>query len=158
MSCAAKLDREPVMSALAGSEHHVFKSISLTSCAPIFLASISAEVEGVSIEMQHLFARPEDVADLLALADKDAYCVKQLQLISPPRLNGTKEWMIDPLIKVASGFHPSQGRIVTYELANGRQNYVDCLNGCRDGSIEHSNLESIFMFTPPNHERQGHKS
>ena len=153
MFCAAQLDRDPVMSALAGPEHHVFKSISLTSCAPIFLASISAEAEGTSLVMQHLFAGAEDVADLLASADKDAYCVTQLQLISPPWLNGTKEWRLDPLIKVASGFHQKKGRVVTYELANGRQNYVDCLKAWSDDSLKYSNLETVFLFSPPCHER-----
>ena len=154
MFSAAELDREPVMSAIAGSEHHVFKSINLTSSVPHFWASIVAELEGMPIETQQFLSCVDDVADLLACASEDGYRIKRLRLISPPWLNCSEEWLAEPLGKVAVGHHPIHGRIVTYQLANSCKTYVDGFGISPDGNIQDTNLENVFTFDPPSKSNQ----
>lgn len=114
--------RDPMMSALAGEDQHVWTYLNLTSARPWFLASFRVETPESEITETVFLAYVEQVCDLLR-QQQDDFQVTQLLLVSPGWLNESGNWLMQPLQEIWLGDR-GIGRAYMYCLPDGTQ-YID---------------------------------
>ena len=124
-------DRHPIKSAIAGHGCDVWTRATLTLDIPWFCLSYSSTSEATyGLSGTELLSKPDQVAEFLS--DTDAKIqIDQLLLVSPPRLNGTQQWLMEPLAEVWQGrLENNFFYVPVYVLQNGRR-YVGAPN-CDD--------------------------
>jgi len=125
--------RDPMMSAIAGEDQHVWSCISLTVNHPWFLVTYVLHTPEGDIRETALLSFPAQFADLLS-KNGNELTVIQLMLVSPRHLNKSDDWRMEPLAeiwRVTKGNSTS----LTYRLADGRQ-YSDELGFVEPGEIK----------------------
>lgn len=144
----SELERDAPLSKLAGPGQHVWRSMSLTSANPMFWASVTTKNDEGTLQREFVFSSLDEVATLLSEQDDDFY-VNELLLVSPPWLNDTGNWRLEPLRKVTIGHNKDRGRIVIYRLSGAGNIYVDHLNDDEyQTPIVYSDVKNIIDFEP----------
>lgn len=75
-----------------------------------------------------LISNFEHVAPIIEQSGEGLFRFKNLQIVTPGRLNGSGEWAMDPIAKVWSAKEPGQssGEILVYETRTGKK-YISAL-------------------------------
>lgn len=116
--------RHRVMSALAGEDQHVWTYVVLTDHRPWFFASYTFDSPEGNIAKTKMMSSIEQVLDLINQREH-LLALKSLMLVSPPHLNDSKSWLMEPLGKIWKGREKTIGHdVFVYDLANGKR-YVD---------------------------------
>lgn len=118
-------DRHPIKSAIAGHGCDVWTHITLTIDFPWYCLSYSRRPGAtLGVEGTEFLSKPNQLAEFLSQTDSIIQ-VDQLLLVSPPRLNRTRHWQMEPLAEVWRGHYEDSGFFVhAYVLQDGRR-YVD---------------------------------
>jgi len=118
-------DRHPIKSAIAGHGCDVWTHISLTIDFPWYCLSYSSPPDAtLGISGTEFLSKADQVAEFLSHTNSSIQ-VDQLLLVSPPRLNRTKQWQMELLSEVWRGQITDNGLYVhLYVLQDGRR-YVD---------------------------------
>ena len=92
--------------------------------SPWFWVTVIAEGEGYSNIDTLMLYLPGDVADLVAEGANSSKVV-EVQIVSPPRMNNSGAWSMEPLTEIVSGVLPMTGRTVhVFKCRNGKT-YMD---------------------------------
>ena len=125
--------RDPMMSAIAGKDQHVWSCLSLTVNRPWFFVTYLLHTPEGDFEETALLGSHAQFVDLLSKNGKEITLI-QLMLVSPRHLNKSDDWRMEPLAEiwcVTQGKHSSR----IYKLADGRQ-YSDELGFVEPGEIK----------------------
>ncbi|TCT07079.1 hypothetical protein [Paralcaligenes ureilyticus] len=88
-----------------------------------------------------MFYLPQDIADLIEQRANNLKAI-DVQLVSPPRMNGTTKWSMEPLAEIVSGIALETSRPVhVYKCVNGKS-YMD--EDEVDAVLELKNQRIIF--------------
>lgn len=122
MFLTTPLDRHPIKSAIAGHNCDVWTHITLTVNFPWFCLSHSSRTGSeIGIKGTEFLSNPDQVAEFLNQPESNID-VDQLLLVSPPRLNRTRNWKMEPLAEVWRGHFKDSGLFVdVYVLQDGRR-------------------------------------
>lgn len=147
MFCTTFADRHPIKSAIAGPGCDVWTRATLTLDIPWYCLSYSSTSEATyGLSGTELLSKPDQVAEFLS--DTDAKIqIDQLLLVSPPRLNGTQQWLMEPLAEVWQGRLENYFiNVPVYVLQNGRR-YVGAPN-CDDWQALQE-LKLLVQYSSP---------
>lgn len=115
---------DPLMSAIAGEGQHVWSYVNLAANRPWFYACYNLHTSEGAIRETIMLSTVGQVIDLLK-HDKQILKVKLLMLVSPPSLNRSISWLMEPLSKIwEARITETERYAVLYDLANGKQ-YID---------------------------------
>lgn len=84
---------------------------------PWFYISVRRKPDNQPVVMQIM--DPQVFVELLNQDTKDLY-VDSVQLVSPPKINGTNTWMMEELVSFSHLYHPNLGGSELYEVASGK--------------------------------------
>lgn len=91
---------------------------------PWFWVTIMVEGDGYSNFDTLMLYLPGDVADLMAEGASSSKVV-EVQIVTPPSMNKTERWAMEPLTEIICGVLPLTGRTVhAFKCRNGRT-YVE---------------------------------
>lgn len=140
-------DRHPIKSAIAGHGRDVWTNITLTIDFPWYCLSHSSRTGSeLGIKGTEFLSKPDQVAAFLSRPDSNTQ-VDQLLLVSPPRLNRTRTWQMEPLAEVWRGHFADSGLCVhVYVLQDGRR-YVCAPNP--DAWQELQDLTPLIQYSQP---------
>lgn len=140
-------DRHPIKSAIAGHGCDVWTHITLTVDFPWYCLSYSSRTgSDIGVKGTELLSKPNQVVEFLSQSESNIH-VEQLLLVSPPRLNRTRNWQMEPLAEVWRGHFKDSGLFVhVYVLQDGRR-YVGAPNA--DAWQELLDLTPLFQFSQP---------
>jgi hypothetical protein len=140
-------DRHPIKSAIAGHGCDVWTRATLTLDIPWYCLSYSSTSEAtIGLSGTELLSKPDQIAEFLSDTDANIR-IDQLLLVSPPRLNGTQQWLMEPLAEVWQGrLGNSFFNVPVYVLQNGRR-YVGAPN-CDDWQALQE-LRLLVQFSSP---------
>jgi hypothetical protein len=117
---SVSLARHPVMSALAGENHHVWSQLTLTANLPWFYASFALHTPDGSLIETVLLSSVDQVIDLLS-KNGGEISIYQLFLVSPGYLNKTDHWRMEQLNEIWQGqIGTGKYSVCLYRLADGR--------------------------------------
>lgn len=139
-------DRHHIKSAIAGQGCDVWTHVSLTIDFPWYCLSYSScQAATLGFSGTEFLSNPDQIAELLSDTDSGIQ-VDQLLLVSPPRLNRTKQWQMEPLAEVWRGQITDNGLYVRlYVLQDGRR-YVDAPSP----TARLKNLTPLVQYSPLN--------
>lgn len=115
-------DRHPIKSDIAGPGCDVWTHITLTMDFPWYCLSYrSSDGADDGLEKTDFLSNPVQVREFMC-ASQNAIQFNQLLLVSPPRLNRTHNWQMEPLSEVWRG-RPTNNSffIYVYMLQDGRR-------------------------------------
>ncbi|MBI2277085.1 MAG: hypothetical protein HYU74_07025 [Dechloromonas sp.] len=140
-------DRHPIKSAIAGHGYDVWNRVTLTVDFPWYYVSYSKCPEAkLGINGTEFLCKPDQVAEFLS-QNVGLIQTDQLLLVSPPRLNRTKQWLLEPLAEVWRGnLEDSAFYVHVYLLQDGRH-YVDAPNAREWRALK--NLTQLVQYSPP---------
>lgn len=140
-------DRQPIKSAIAGGGCDVWSRITLTLDFPWFCLSYSSRASAsCGIHGTEFFCKPAQVAEFLRNAESD-FQIDQLLLVSPPRLNRTIHWQMEPLSEVWVGHRKSRTfDIHAYVLQDGRR-YIDAPDPADFQALQE--VTQLVRYSPP---------
>src|SRR3546814_14965855 len=87
---------------------------------PWFWVTLVLSYEEASWTDTFMFYLPQDIADL---TEQHANNIKEIdvQLVSPPSMNGTTKWSMEPIAEIVSGLPIKPSRPVTvFKCTNGK--------------------------------------
>jgi len=139
-------NRHPIKSALAGHGCDVWTQISLTMNFPWYCLT-SSYVHGMDagLEQTRLLSDPVQVGELLGAVQDDIQ-VDQLLLVSPPRLNGTRNWQMEPLSEVWRGRPSENGFFIYVYVLNDGRRYISSPDSLDERTLQ--DLKQIIHFCP----------
>lgn len=117
--------RQPVHSAFLGEGQDAWSYVRLSLQLPWFFATYRIhldEYEGHTFCETTMMSDPTQVAHLLDDEDGRGVEVLEVNLVSPPQLNGTAGWKMELLNEVWQGRDPRTGcRYLIYHLLDGKR-------------------------------------
>ena len=139
-------DRHPIKSAIAGHGCDDWTHVTLTIDFPWYCLSYSSRAHAtLGVSGTEFLSKPDQVAEFLGHTS-NIIQVDQLLLVSPPRLNQTKQWQMEPLSEVWRGqFKGDCLYVHVYVLQDGRR-YVDSPNQSAIKSL--TNLTPLLKYSP----------
>jgi hypothetical protein len=139
-----KDSRDPMMSAIAGSDQDVWSCLTFTSFRPIFLATYEMATSEGNVRRTVLLSNVEQVIELLNMNDV-GFFVDELQILTPSHMNDSKGWLLQPLREVSVGESDKHGPILVYKLSEGGA-YIDAP---RSQDVQtYTNVKRMFSFHP----------
>lgn len=111
--------RHPFASQLYGDGMTVWRAATLATLDEWFY--LNCLVKSPEGEFPEIILISHPSHDLLSFLDqrKDDVTVIDVQLVSPPHLNGTRRWKMEPLVRIWRD--PSNSWSHRYEVANGNR-------------------------------------
>lgn len=133
----------PVATRLFGDGRNIWRAVSLATHNEWFYVSFDVKTpEGVFGET-FLISHP--ATDLLSFIDQprdEAISISDIQLVSPPHLNGSDQWKMESLIRIWRT--PKDTWSTIYEVANGNRY---CTVTREEGEKAEFELCREFTFT-----------
>ncbi|TYC50783.1 hypothetical protein ETQ85_24955 [Zoogloea oleivorans] len=110
----------PFATRLFGDGRNIWRAVSLATHNEWFYVSFDVKTpEGVFGET-FLISKPAD--DLLSFVDQpreDAITITDIQLVSPPHVNGSDQWRMESLVRIWR--NPEDAWSIIYDVANGNR-------------------------------------
>lgn len=137
---------ETPVGAFMGPDKRSWRCVEWCLNAPWFWVTVRQRNSQYSVTDCLMVSTPRDIEWLAhcgqASSDVEESQIVEIQLVSPPRLNRTSSWLMEPLDAVISGYSPDADRTVhLFRCRNGKL-YGE--EGVYDTSPQLKNCKVIF--------------
>lgn len=124
--------RHPFMSALLDDGMQAWNSINLSIEAEWFWVSYLLKMDEGRIRETILLSSLSQVVEVFEQAQGDRIEILEVNIVSPPYLNRSTHWMLEPLREVWRARNPRTGRVAhLYCVAEGKE-YVEADNALEE--------------------------